>query len=95
MADSCLGTKLEHLLTRYFLLGLIGNNHEIRKMNVMVGFNDQKITLIHDLILYYHFLQGETITKALVEEPTNWVIEDFKDWREQGVIQLLLLIMYH
>ena len=110
MADSRLDTKLEHLLTHYFLAR--GDSHEIRKMfkendfynfeeftscnkqaltemrrkknNVMVGFNDGKITLIHDVVLYYHFLQGKTTTKALVEEPKNWSREDFKYWREQG-----------
>ena len=50
----------------------------------MVGFNNQKITLIHDVVLYYHFLQSETTTKALAEEPTQWVREDFKTWRDQG-----------
>ena len=70
MADSCLDTKLKHLLTDYFLA--ICNNHEVQQMfkendfydfeefascdkqaltemrrkknNVMVGFNNQKIT---------------------------------------------------
>ena len=60
-----------------------------KKNNAMVGFDDQKITLIHDVVLYYHFLQGETTTKALAEEPTNWVREDFKDWIEQGCYPII------
>ena len=55
-----------------------------KKNNTMVGFNNQKITLIHDVIFYYNFLQSETRTKALAEEPTQWVREDFKTWRDQG-----------
>ena len=50
----------------------------------MVGYNNRKITLIHDVVLYYHFLQSETATKTLAEEPTQWVREDFKTWRDQG-----------
>ena len=55
-----------------------------KKNNVKVAFNDRKITLIHDVVLYYHFLQNDTTTKALVEEPGNWKREDFNDWRDQG-----------
>ena len=110
MADSRLDTKLDHLLTNYFLA--IGNTHKVRKMfsendfyqfeeftscdkqaltemqrkknNAMVGFNNRKITLIHDVVLYYHFLQSETATKALAEDPIQWVRDDFKTWRDQG-----------
>ena len=55
-----------------------------KKNNVMVGFNNQKITLIHNLVPYYHFIQSKNTTKALAEEPTQWVREDFKTWRDQG-----------
>ena len=55
-----------------------------KQNNVMVGFNNQKITLIHVVVLYYHFLQSETATKTLAEEPAQWVREDFKTWRDQG-----------
>ena len=49
-----------------------------KKNNVMLGFNNRKTTLIHDLVLQYHFLQSETATKALAEEPTQWVRDGFK-----------------
>ena len=55
-----------------------------KKNNVMVGFNNRKITLIHDIVLYYHFLQSGTTTKALTEDPIQWVRDDFKTWRDQG-----------
>ena len=50
--------------------------------NVMVAFINRKITLIHDVVLYYHVLRSETATKALTEEPTQWVQDDFKTWRD-------------
>ena len=34
------------------------------KNNVMVGFNNRKVTLIHNVVLYYHFLQSETTTSV-------------------------------
>ena len=53
------------------------------KNNAIVGFNNRKIILIHNVVLYYHFLQSETATKALAEDPIKWVRNDFKTWREQ------------
>ena len=40
-----------------------------KKGNTMAAFNDQKITLIHDVILYYQFL-GNSNNEVLVEDPT-------------------------
>ena len=40
--------------------------------------------MIHDVVLYYHFLRNETATKALAEEPTQWVRDNFKTWMDQG-----------
>ena len=54
-----------------------------KKNNMMANLNNPKIILTHDVILYYHFLRSETTTISLVEEPNNWVGEDFKVWREQ------------
>ena len=55
-----------------------------KKNKMLTGFNDRKITLNYDVVLYYRFIQSETATKALAEGPKNWVREDFKDWRDQG-----------
>ena len=55
-----------------------------KKNNVMVGFNNQKITLILNAILYCHFLGNETTTKSLAEDPIQLVRDDFKTWRDQG-----------
>ena len=38
-------------------------------INVMKGFNDQKITLIHNVVLYHHFIRSSNNTKALAEDP--------------------------
>ena len=48
------------------------------KNDVMVGFDTRKIILIYNIVLYYYFLQSETATKALAEEPTKQIIDDFK-----------------
>ena len=53
------------------------------KNNVMKGFNELKITLIHDVLLYYHFLYNDSI-ETLANDPRNWVQADFKKWRSQG-----------
>ena len=49
-----------------------------------VGFNHRKLSLFHDVVLYYRFLQSETATRALADDPENWMREDFKLWRDQG-----------
>ena len=47
-------------------------------------FDYRKLTLIHDIDLYYRFLQSETANRALTDNPENWVREDSKLWRDQG-----------
>ena len=51
---------------------------ERKKGGGMTGFNDRKITLIHSVVLYYHFLRSDNTTKVLAKDPENWVVEDFK-----------------
>ena len=48
----------------------------------MKGFTDLKITLIHDVLLYYQFLYNDS-KEALADDPTQWVQGDFKKWRSQ------------
>ena len=52
--------------------------------NRIARFNDWKINLINNVCLYYHFLRSDTTTKALVDDPENWVEDDFMIWRDQG-----------
>lgn len=54
-----------------------------KKSNVMKGFNNLKIALIHDLLLYYQFLYNDS-KEALADNPTQWVQGDFKKWKSQG-----------
>ena len=53
------------------------------KYNFMKGFTELKITLIHEALLYYHFLYNDSM-EALAEDHRNWVQVDFKKWRSQG-----------
>ena len=55
-----------------------------KKHNTMVPFNHRKLTLIHDIVLYYKFLLSDTATRTLAEDPENWVREDYKLWKNQG-----------
>ena len=49
-----------------------------------IRFNSRKINLINNVSLYYHFLQSDSTTKALADDPENWVVDDFKTWRDRG-----------
>ena len=53
------------------------------KNNVMKGFTELKITLIHDVLLYYHFLYADK-RETLAKDPRTWVQADFKIWQSQG-----------
>ena len=53
------------------------------KSNATVGFKDQKIKLIHDVLLYYKFMQNNS-NKVMAENPDQWVEEKFEDWLDKG-----------
>ena len=42
-----------------------------KKYNTTVPFNHWKITLIHDVVLYYKFLLSDAVTRTLAEDPEH------------------------
>ena len=50
----------------------------------ILRFNDRKINLCNNVIVYYKFLRSDDTTKALANDPQNWVLDDFATWKDRG-----------
>ena len=49
----------------------------------IAGFTNVMLKLINDVLLYYNF-HYENDDDTLVEEPSQWVMRDFRKWRSTG-----------
>ena len=47
------------------------------------AFTEGKLKLVNDVLLYYSFLYQDD-EDALAEEPSQWVMGDFRKWRSRG-----------
>ena len=50
----------------------------------ILRFNDRKINLCYNVVLYHKFLRSDDTTKALANDPQNWDYDDFETWRDRG-----------
>lgn len=53
-------------------------NFKRKKNTTVVSLNDLNVTKKNKVLLYYTFLQANK-DNMLVENPVQWVMEDFKD----------------
>ena len=54
-----------------------------KKHYVSILFNNQKIKMINDVLLYYKFM-SKNKDNVIAEDPVQWVMDEFKEWRING-----------
>ena len=76
------------ILTFDLLIGMctlqILRNMKLKKGNNRVNaFNEGKLKLVNDVLLYYNFLYQDD-EDALAEDPAHWDKGDFRKWKSKG-----------